>query len=645
MKSDVVYVRKSDNPQDEKSQIDDIRRYLDRNNIVIPERLWFKDTGSRHHHEEREAFQRMFKLIEQGKVSRVFCWKQNRIGTTNSNHWGHIRWVCECNGTKIIDTLTGKDLTADDVGTMIETNLAADTSRQDQVNISQGVQRKRVTLAQEGMPMSKYAPYGLDKMYVDSAGRHLWTTHLLDSGKWLVINPDGTSIERDASPRKAKSDRIVYIESRDKARVALVREMFRVYLSESISERGLCLRFNTTGRLHYGKPWLRTTVREILRNPAYMGTVRNMNITQAEFTVFDGEKLAPVTDPRYKKKKVTRPGVRILVADRHEAIIDPSVWHAVQAKHESRKKRAQPPRRDDLWLRGVLHCGTCRRAMHVFTGKGKLGYICGSYYRFGQTQAKSDYTGCGRNWISHDKAARLVQDKVGSDLEGSKGDRSELDLLRGLCGQQEVTLKEILTTGLSAYMEHVQWVFRVLDEFDAFHVIQKRIDKATNKGKDKDKGLQEKLDQTDIPYLRSYFFAWEEVRVGKAKAQVDKLKSQFNKWVESKVMARSDREREAINEKLAGIEAELAKWEGQTTALDDQLAEVRSRLAEYQKQLADAVKALDGSVNLRKAEHVRGLFSGVYLHFDKVKKRVYTDVVFRPELTEFVSSLPVNSGR
>lgn len=456
---DAVYVRKSSDPQEEASQIEAIKEYLQRKDIHIAEDDWFVEVGQRHRPEDRPRFQKLMRLVEGGGVKRVFVWKQNRV-VSGVKLWFKYLYEFEASGTQLIDVLTGTDLASDDVAVEITTTIAARKARDDTKQLAEDVMRARVSLAKEGMPISKHAPFGYDKAYFDSRGQHLWTTHLLDSGRYLVINPDGNTVERERSPRKLKSDRIRYVPSIDPKRVELVIAMFRAYASESVSERQIAVRLNQSGKLHYGKPWIRTTVLEILRNPAYIGSVRNLAVQQAEFATYDGEKIAKAVNP--EKKTIRTPGREIVVPDMHDPLIDRETWRAVEEKLKTRRNRRQPPRREDLWLRGVLVCGGCQQPMHTFTGNKKKaahvrGYICSSYYYFNQTHAQRFATGCTRNFISHFNAEDLVRGRLGEVLEESKqdGPALELRMLRLQVTQAEKALDIILLKGIAEYIKHI----------------------------------------------------------------------------------------------------------------------------------------------------------------------------------------------
>lgn len=116
-----------------------------------------------------------------------------------------------------------------------------------------------VSLAKEGMPISKLPPYGYDKKYTDARGQHLWAAHVLAAGakegetKYAIIAPDGTRQERDIPPRKHKTDRITYVPSTDTRRVEAVKYIFAPFASESITAAQLAKRPNSLGMSHYGE--------------------------------------------------------------------------------------------------------------------------------------------------------------------------------------------------------------------------------------------------------------------------------------------------------------------------------------------------------------------------------------------------------
>lgn len=360
-RSDAVYVRKSTSPQEEQSQIDALEDYLKRQSITVPKEFWFTDTGSRHRPEDRPDFQRMLKLIEEKKIRRVFVWKQDRI-VSGAKLWGHTMYCFEKSGTQLIDILTGKDLAADDIATDITTVVNATGAKEEQRKISQNTLRAKVSLAKKGMPISKISPYGYDKKYLDASGKHLWTVHVLAAAqekggtRYLTIMPDGNRYETAEPYRKGRGGWIVYVPTEvAPERIKEVRFAFETFATESMTVAKLAVRMNQLGFTIYGQPWRKMTLEGLLRNPAYIGTVRLNNVSRGEFTVYDGTQL--VAAKNADRKLVRNPSERqIITPDQHEPLIKRETWDRVQEKLNSRQSGPTPPKRDDLWLRGLLVC-------------------------------------------------------------------------------------------------------------------------------------------------------------------------------------------------------------------------------------------------------------------------------------------------
>jgi DNA invertase Pin-like site-specific DNA recombinase len=655
---DAVYVRKSTSPQEEQSQIDAIQDYLKRNSLAVDAEYWFTDTGSRHRPEDRPDFQRMLKLLEQKRIRRVYVWKQDRI-VSGVKLWGHIMYLFEKAGTQLIDILTGKDLAADDIATEITTVVNARGAKEEQIKISNNTLRAKVSLAKEGMPISKLPPYGYDKKYTDAVGNHLWTTHVLTAArkrggtKYLIIMPDGNRYERPVSPRKTKSDRIVYVPSSEAPqRVEVVRYAFKVFGEEAITVAALAIRLNQLGYTIYGKPWLKTSLEGILRNPVYVGCVRLGNVTRGEFTTYDGTRLLPAHNP---DRKITRNPIerQIITPDRHEPIIDRETWDRVQRKLKGRRERPAPPRRDDLWLRGLLVCGKCGRTMNTFRqGKTIKGYICGSYYRYSQTRSKQEFTGCARNWVPHEEVEKLVAkhlEGMADDLR-TAGEAEALNAIINECLGAKHQLTVVMERGLRDYVRELYEMFASEDAGEAR--FRRLLARYTGRPI-KDDDLRKKIDELAVRWgvftvaeARNLFICFEEEKVKLAKRKLAGLNREYERWVLAKATAENDRERGMARARCQELENELTAWEFRLTPLDDQLANLRSYLTDHLGRLDRAVQSLTAGSYRRKAAVVGELFDQIVLHFRQIKAEKQVRSEFLPDRTEFeVSVMDVTSPR
>jgi hypothetical protein len=648
MRQDAVYIRKSSDPQEEESQKKGVRDYLaDRRLPFPPASHWFTDTGSRHHSKTREDFQSMLRLVQQGKIGTVYCWHQDRIGTKDHFEWFHICYLFREHGSRIVEVTTGAELTSPDIATGVTTLVKAEGSREFQEKLGTNVLREMVDRAKRGQPQSKIPPYGYDKEYRTESGELLWRVHYQDNGKILVVMPDGSRVEREQPPRKNRTDTIRYVLSLAKERIATVKQIFEMYRTQAISPRGIAIKLNQQGKHRYGKGWSRTTVEYILSNPVYIGSIRYNRTSQGEFAHFNGKAISPTTNPD-RKQRTNKGEAVILTPNVHEGIINPEVFALVQEKLKTKKERPSPLRREDTYLRGLLFCGKCGRAMHCFSARGKAGYICASYYRFSQDRSPQNDTGCTRNYISHEKAEALVLEHVGKmreDINNRPEDSALLRIREIDCTLGSIDLDQAISRGIRAYIAHLEEVFTTADDAAGMALCRKLV---TVKGDIRDKRLAAELAKIGagtplgVDMVRRWFVMYEEQKVKAARAKVEKLQEEFEGWLLAKGRARTERELHTADNQLARIEADLARWEGLCVPLEDQLAELRAKLHGYRKQLQQTEDALKGSNKLRKAELLRSLLSKVVLHYRAVQKAKYRDCIL--ERVEFVSNHPANSA-
>ena len=654
MRSDAVYIRKSSDPQEEESQIRGVREWLVKNSLQIPEdEFWFQDTGSRHHSKTRDDFQRMLSLVEKGQIGTVYCWKQDRIGTKNPREWFHILYLFEENGSKIVEITTGTELSAQDTATEIQGYFTASNSQKFQQDLGDNVLRALTNNARNGIPQSKIPPYGYDKEYFDARGTLLWRVHFRDDGKPLVIMPDGTRIEREKPPRKNKSDRVKYVPTIAKDRIESVRYMFDVYASAAISPRTIAIKLNQMGKTRYGKGWSRTAVEYILSNPVYAGCVRYNNTSTAEFSRFTGTGIVRVVKPpktpggtiqlirNHRDAVIVTPGA-------HDPLVDRELYDQVQQRLATKKQRPAPPRREELFLRGILYCGTCMRTMHCFSARGKAGYICSAYYRYSQHHATEDATGCTRNWIPHDRAERLVLDHVGQLRDATASTIEEVSVL--LLRMSHLTLsREIVETihdGVRAYADHLRRTFLEAQDKPGAALLKKLL--ATD-GTIRDKELRTAIDSFGdgpvftVPFLRQYFRVYEEAKTRAARAKLEKLREEYAGWLLAKGRASTKRELDVSTDNLSRLDDALSRWEALTVPLDEQITGLRKKQDVYRRQVEAAQASISSASNLRKAELLRSVLSKVVLHFRAVKKAKITDCEL--ERVEFRSNQGASSTK
>lgn len=119
--------------------------------------------------------------------------------------------------------------------------------------------------------------------------------------------------------------------------------------------------------------WCRTTVRRILKNPIYIGTMAQLRTTTVS----------------YKNHKVIRKNKEdwIVVEHNHEPIISQELWDKVRELDDSVSKGKRDSCGNVALFSGMLYCQDCGYKMKKIwlnRKKGDIGYSCGYRARFGK---------------------------------------------------------------------------------------------------------------------------------------------------------------------------------------------------------------------------------------------------------------------
>lgn len=111
----------------------------------------------------------------------------------------------------------------------------------------------------------------------------------------------------------------------------VVRYIFKLYLQEGLGIRLIARRLNEEGLLtRRNRPWSMVTIRDILRNRAYLGT--------------------------YQRLGVRVPGT-------HPALVSPDDFRRVQDRLSDRRTNYSPRKVSGFLLSGLLRCGYCGNRM------------------------------------------------------------------------------------------------------------------------------------------------------------------------------------------------------------------------------------------------------------------------------------------
>lgn len=158
---------------------------------------------------------------------------------------------------------------------------------------------------------------------------------------------------------------------------AVVRQIFAWYLEEGASLSSIVNRLFEHGVASpTGKPrWRHTTVRFLLRNPAYSGTLYACR-SRARRSLVRRSALQPV-GKRHNDSSAPRPREEWVAAGTIPALVTPEQYELVQEKlARNRRFAARNNKAHDYLLRGLVSCGLCGLACTGRTLKGYGYYTC-----------------------------------------------------------------------------------------------------------------------------------------------------------------------------------------------------------------------------------------------------------------------------
>ncbi|MBQ9905941.1 MAG: recombinase family protein [Oscillospiraceae bacterium] len=144
--------------------------------------------------------------------------------------------------------------------------------------------------------------------------------------------------------------------------------------------------------------WCRTSVRRILKNPIYIGTMAQLRTTTVS----------------YKNHKVIRKNKEdwIVVEQNHEPIISQELWDKVRELDDSVSKGKRDSSGNIALFSGMLYCQDCGYKMKKIwlnRKNGDIGYSCGYRARFGKEF-------CSTHTIRESALAALVIADIQSKL-------------------------------------------------------------------------------------------------------------------------------------------------------------------------------------------------------------------------------------
>ncbi len=213
-------------------------------------------------------------------------------------------------------------------------------------------------------------------------------------GKWNGGKVLGYDIVEIPSEGKKRKETKLVINEKEAITVRRIFELYR----EGHGYKATVNRVNQEGhRSKKGNPFSTATIKEILKNPVYIGKIR-YNLRQ---------------DWNEKRRKNINPDP-ILVDGEHGAIIDDATWEKVQIILKDRSKTHNRVYDSELPLSGLLKCPVCGASMTISRSTRKRKYgtkVVNEYYSCGNWKNKGTAV-CNSNSIRAEVADEAVINKL-----------------------------------------------------------------------------------------------------------------------------------------------------------------------------------------------------------------------------------------
>ncbi|HEY3969432.1 MAG TPA: recombinase family protein [Planctomycetaceae bacterium] len=599
-----AYIRVSSDQQDTTRQRRSITGCAEMLGLVVD--LWYEDSegkNPRHRAEKRKAFQRLLSDVEAGRVKTIIVDQQDRFGTKDAFEWGAFIGKLRKHRCRLLDS-TGRELSADDTGTVITGVVAALTSRDEQRQKAHRSVTGKVGYAGRGEYQGGYAPFGTDVACFGPDGREKWRTVYVAHLDRLKVYPDGRRERfkgKNVTPAKDTTDTLRLRPSIETDRIKVAKQIFGWYVAEDLSPRQIADRLNELKISPvFGEAWYKHTIQALLRNPVYIGLPTWNKRAGASFAEYVDGQVRAVNEPRRGKRRKIADQIR---PDKPEfaPIIDSKTWETTQRKlSESSTKHTRPrraPHTAELWLRPFLVCGHCMKPMHATRGLSNdrlwPSYFCGTYNKYGPRNP----TGCHCHRVKHDVIEKIVADylakqapKIGKLLKASQG--GDVEAIRPIL--------ETVTGTQGAFAGVACDILSFIDEHGD--------------------GEATKLLKQGRSFIEIYSIIFERVRpklekdIARRQADLDKMLDDF-RGLPEKLRQRAVARMEPLQAELDSLESQLVDWRQPHDNL-------RAELAARQTSLKTAVATIGRQGGDRvKSEALRGVVDRIVCRFRHVKTK------------------------
>lgn len=361
----VGYLRRSTTKQEQslEGQRGAIESYAATKNYNVDR--WYIDDGiSGSSGEQRPQFLQLIEDAQRRRdFSAVIVYDLSRFGRMAADETGHYRFLLKEAGVRI-EFSNESDGGDGETGEILRPVLQAQ-KRQYLRQLSRDTLRGQIQSAQAGWASGRAAPFGYDRMLVDTMGVHQ------------------KRLKRGEKFAKDRSWRVALVPSNTPGEVQHVQWIFNTYLELEVGIREIARQLNEKGvKSPRGGDWCIGTVRDILRNPVYKGELCFGRRAMGEFHRHEQGHAQAVG---MNSRSVTRrPRDKWIVNKKPElALVSAETWDAVNSRLASRgdRSRAARARSYTYLLSGLIQCGHCGAVMVGAPRSGQRRYFCSSFFK------------------------------------------------------------------------------------------------------------------------------------------------------------------------------------------------------------------------------------------------------------------------
>ena len=344
----------------------------------IPEENFFREIVSGEQLENRPEMQKVLKLIESPKYKAILVVEAQRLSRGDLEDCGKLIKLLRYTDTKVITLQKTYDLSDEYDRDAFERELKRGNEFLEYTK--KILNRGRMESVKSGNYLGSVAPYGYKKIIVMDGKK-----------KCPTLEPD----ENEAP---------------------VVRMIFDMFGNQGLTIDKITTKLNRMGIVpRNGKTFSRTTVRDVLENPHYIGKVR-WNWRQTTHIVQDSEVIA---------KRLTNADY-LLFDGKHEALISEELFNRCQERIGNTPK-VNPFTELKNPLASMMYCKKCGTAITIaYDSRKNMRYRCRHFKQ------------CRTGSVS----ARMVIDAVCDELEKQIED-FEVRLNEGVADEQKRREKEV----------------------------------------------------------------------------------------------------------------------------------------------------------------------------------------------------------